>query len=96
MNLRNNYVKAISGIIVLFCLGLVFYFAFSAPYGDGLERTMEEGEAEEGEPSYAAPFDYGDDYANALAAGILGFIIVLLCVLLFAKFMRKKDEARDS
>jgi hypothetical protein len=96
MNLQKKYVMAISGIIVLFAIGLVFFFLFAEPYGDGLEKTMENSEVEEEEQSYTAPLDYGDNYAAALIMGIVGFVIVLLCVLLYARYMRKKNEARDN
>jgi hypothetical protein len=93
---KNPYLKATVGMIVIFCIGLVFFFIFSEPYGDGLEKTMENADVEEGEPSYNAPLDYGDNYITALVMGLIGFIIVLFCILLISKFMRKKDEARNN
>jgi hypothetical protein len=96
MNLDRKYVIAIFGIMALFAAGLVFFFLYAEPYGDGLERTMEDGEVEEEEPSYSAPLNYGDNYFTALIMGIIGFLIVLLCVLLYTKFLRKKDETRDN
>jgi hypothetical protein len=95
MILNKKYLKAMIGISLIFCVGLVFFFMFAEPYGDGLEKTMEEGEIEEGEPTYKAPFDYGDNYLTALLMGLFGFVIVLICILFFAKFMRKKNETRD-
>lgn len=95
MTLNRKYLKALIGIILIFCIGLVFFFMFAEPYGDGLEKTMENADVEEGEPNYNAPLDYGDNYFTALLMGLMGFVIVLCYVLLFAKFMRKKDEARD-
>jgi uncharacterized membrane protein len=96
MNLDKKLLMAIFGIIVIFAIGLVFFFLLAEPYGDGLEKTMENSEVEEEEPSYSAPLDYGDNYFAALIMGVVGFVIVLLCVLLYAKFMRKKNEARDN
>ena len=37
----------IIGIIILFAIGLVGFFIFSAPYGDGLEKTMDAGDVED-------------------------------------------------
>jgi len=90
-----KYLKAVIGIILVFCVGLIFFFMFAEPYGDGLEKTMENAEVEEGEPNHNAPLDYGGDYFAALLMGLLGFVIVLCCILIFAKIMRKKDEARN-
>lgn len=96
MNLDKKYVMAIFGIIMIFAVGLIFFFLYAEPYGDGLEKTMENAEVEEEEQSYSAPLDYGDNYIAALIMGIVGFVIVLFCVLLYAKFMRKKNETRDN
>ncbi|UCE39379.1 MAG: hypothetical protein JSW00_09210 [Thermoplasmata archaeon] len=96
MILDKKYIIAILGIIAAFAIGLVFFFMFAEPYGDGLEKTMENADYEEEEQSYSAPLDYGDNYFAALIMGIVGFVIVLLCVLLYARFMRKKDETRDN
>jgi hypothetical protein len=84
-------ILAIAAIIMLFAVGLVGFFMFSAPYGDGLEKTMENAEVEEGEPVYSAPLDYGDNYPLAFFMGCIGFAITMLCVYLFAWFMRRKD-----
>lgn len=94
MRLDDRYLKGIIGIIIIFCIGLVLFFIFSEPYGDGLERTMEEGEVGETEPSHSAPLDYGDNYGMALLMGFVGFLVVLCCVLIFARIMRKKNETR--
>lgn len=96
MILKERYLKAVMVIILVFCVGLVLFFIFSEPYGDGLENTMESADVEEGEPTYNAPLDYGDNYFSALLMGLLGFIIVLFCVLFLTKFLRKKDEARNN
>lgn len=82
-------------ILSIFAIGLVFFFIFSAPYGDGLEKTMEEGEVEEGEPVYQAPLDYGDDYLTAFAMGAVGFFAVLLVIFVLGRFLGKKDETHN-
>ena len=65
------------GVMVILALGLVFFYAFSAPYGDGLEVTMEEGEAEEGEPVYEGPLGYGDDHISSWVMGMAGFVVLV-------------------
>lgn len=80
-----TYVKAVVGIMLLFALGLVFFFAFSADLGDGLERTMEEGDAGEESSGYEAPFGYGDDHGSAFVAGIIGFLVVLTVAIGYGK-----------
>jgi hypothetical protein len=84
-----------SGIIILFAVGLVGFFVFSAPYGDGLEKTMEEGEVEESDPVYQAPLDYGDNYPLALSMGCLGFGVTLLVFYLASWLMRKSDAPQQ-
>lgn len=83
----------IAGIIVIFGVGLVGYFIFSEPYGDGLEKTMEEGGVEESEPKYSAPLNYGDNYLLAFLMGCFGFSATLLSVYLLCRIMRKKDAS---
>lgn len=73
------YGKAIVMILIAFAIGLVFFFAFASELGDGLERTMEEGSAEESS-DYEAPMDYGDGYAGAFLAGLIGFLVVLAMI----------------
>ena len=82
--------KAAAVILAAFAVGLVLFFIFSAPYGDGLERTMEGAGVEEPEPLYRAPLDYGEDYPAALAMGILGFATVLLVALAAGKLLGKR------
>lgn len=86
-------VLIILGIIILFAIGLVGYFIFSEPYGDGLEKTMEEAEIEESEPVYSAPLDYGDNYPLAFSMGCLGLAITLFCIYFLAWMMRKKHAS---
>jgi len=85
----------ISGIIILFAIGLVGFFIFSAPYGDGLEKTMEEAEVEESEPVYQAPLDYGDNYALALSMGCIGFAITLFAIYIVSWLLRKSDAPQQ-
>ncbi|MDD1768719.1 MAG: hypothetical protein LUQ55_01900 [Methanomassiliicoccales archaeon] len=81
--------------MVVLAIGLVFYFAFSATYGDGLERTMEDAGVEEHEASYTGPFSYGDDYLTALATGLIGAGITLIAVYGFLKISRKRRNAEE-
>jgi len=81
-------------IILLFAIGLVGFFVFSAPYGDGLEKTMENAEVEEGDAVYTAPMDYGDNYVMSFFIGLLGFAVTLLIVFLVSLILRKKDATQ--
>ena len=90
---KRKHLLGILTVIILFAVGLVGYFVFSEPYGDGLEVTMEEAGVEDSEPVYSAPLDYGDNYPLAFSMGCLGLGIILLCVLLLGKFVRKKDAS---
>jgi len=83
--------KAAAVMLVAFAVGLVFYFSFSAAFGDGLEKTMENAGVEEREPVYKAPLSYGDSYSMALVMGIAGFAAVLGCAFLFGKLLAKKS-----
>lgn len=87
--------KATIVILIVFGIGLVFFFSFAANLGDGLERTMEKGDAEESS-GYGSPLDYGDGFAEALAAGIIGFFVVLLMVIGYGKLRERPDETSDS
>jgi hypothetical protein len=93
---NKTYFKAITGIIILLCLGLVFFFLFAEPYGDGLEKTMEEADYQEKDSGYIAPLDYGNNYSTALIAGLVGFLIILFSLYFLLKFGRKKNEAHDN
>jgi len=83
----------VAGIILVFAIGLIGYFVFSADYGDGLENTMEKAEVEEEEPLFSAPFDYGESYPLALSMGFLGLTVTLTGIYLVGKIMRKKDAS---
>ena len=90
---ERKHLLSMVAIITLFAIGLVGYFTFSEPYGDGLEVTMEEAGVEETEATYSAPLDYGDNYPLAFSMGCIGLAITLLCVFLLGKYVRKKDAA---
>jgi hypothetical protein len=92
--LRKKDLYIFSAIILIFAIGLVGFFIFSAPYGDGLEKTMENAEVEEGESAYTAPLDYGVDYFTSLSIGILGFAVTLLIIFIISLILRKKDAAQ--
>lgn len=87
---RRSLILAVGVIFVAFAVGLVLFFIFSAPYGDGLEKTMEDAGVEEGEPVYRAPLDYGKNYSTAFAMGILGFVVVLVSAYALGRVLRKK------
>lgn len=92
---NNKNLLVISIIIILFAIGLIGFYIFSAPYGDGLEKTMEEGEVEEEEPVYTAPLDYGDNYLLTFSVGCLGFAVILLCIYLISWLLRKSDAPQQ-
>ncbi|MEM2899856.1 MAG: hypothetical protein QXT63_03620 [Thermoplasmata archaeon] len=76
MNVK-QVVIALVGIVIVFAIGLVGFFMFSADKGDGLEKTMEDAGVSEGEPVYQAPLSYGEDYPTAFFAGIIGVMLTL-------------------
>jgi len=86
----------IIGIIGLFSIGLVGFFMFSEPYGDGLEKTMEIAAISEGEPVYHAPLDYGDNYPLALSMGCIGLAISILCIYIVSSTLRRKSASRNN
>ena len=57
---------------------------------------MEDAEVEESEPVYSAPLDYGDNYTLAFFMGCLGFGVVILCVYILGKFLRKSDAPQHN
>lgn len=87
---ERRYLKVAGTILAAFAVGLVLFFIFSAPYGDGLEKTMENAGVEESEPVYHAPLDYGGNYYSGLLMGVLGFFIVLGSAYLFGRMMGKR------
>ncbi len=90
---RSSYLKAAAVVMVLFAIGLVGYFAFSAAFPDGLERVMENNDVDEAEPFYVAPLSYGENYWGALMAGIVGFTITFGLVYLYLKGMKARNKA---
>jgi cobalt/nickel transport protein len=90
--MEKRYLKAFLVIIILFAIGLVGYFAFSAMYGDGLEKTMQDGGISEGTPVYNAPLSYGDGYGGALFAGIIGFALVFGALFLYLKISKARRQ----
>lgn len=95
MILEKKYAKAAIAIIVVFAIGLVGFYAFSAMYGDGLEKTMEDNGVEEAEQQYTAPLTYGEVYGDSLIMGIIGFAIVFVVFLGFW-FIAKNRKAKNS
>ena len=89
---ERRYIKAAGAILAGFAVGLVFFFMFSGPYGDGLESTMERGGRNESEPVYHAPLDYGGNYPAALSMGAVGFFLVLGAVYLFGKLAGRRSR----
>ena len=87
---RRQYLLAGVAILLILAIGLVGYFAFSAAYGDGLERTMEDSGVEESEPFWSAPLNYGEDYIGALFAGAVGFTLVLLLILGYLYLVKRR------
>ena len=83
--------KSLAVLLVILAVGLALFFAFSADLSDGLEKTMELGEVEEGKPYYRAPLDYGSGYFASLLAGLLGLTLILLIVIGFGVIVRRRD-----
>jgi hypothetical protein len=90
-----RYLKAALGIVALFAIGLVLYFAFSAAYGDGLERTMEEAGVGEQPSVYNAPLAYGDDYLTALVTGLVGAGITFGAVYGYLRIVRRRKGSEN-
>ncbi len=85
---RKRYTNAALGITVLFGIGLVLFFMFSAGMGDGLESVMEAAGVEEVTPLFGGLMGYGEDYLSALVAGIIGFAAVFAVI--YLAFRRRK------
>lgn len=89
--MRIPYPKAIIGVIFILAVGLVLFFALSSNLSDGLEKTMEDADVEEGESLYHAPLDYGSGYFSALAAGIIGLVLTSLVVVGIGKIVERRN-----
>lgn len=74
-------VQATIAVLVVFAASLPFYFLYASEGRDGLEQTIAASGATEADPYLRAPFSYGETYLAALLAGIVGFLVVALCVL---------------
>ena len=85
--------KATLAIVVLFSIGLVGFYIFSAPYGDGLEVTMEKAGVEEGEAHWTAPLDYGENYWSSLAMGIVGYALTFGLLYVLLSVMRVRNAS---
>ncbi len=94
--MEKRYLKAIAILFVIFAIGLVGFYAFSAMYGDGLEKVMEENGVSEGEPVWTAPLDYGDGYGGSLLMGIIGFFVVMLVFVGLYLLVRSRKRAGHS
>ncbi len=92
---RKKDLLIFAGIIILFSIGLIGFYIFSAPYGDGLEKTMESADVEEAEPVYTAPLDYGDNYLYTFSLGCIGFAVTLLIIYLLTWLLRKSDAPQQ-
>lgn len=79
----------------MFAIGLLFYFAFSASLGDGLERTMEDAGIEEQEGTYSGLLSYGDDYPAAFAAGLMGAGMTFVVVYAFFRISRRRRKVKE-
>lgn len=93
MTLGRN-TKAVVVILVAFAIGLMGFYAFSATYGDGLERTMDDNGVSEGHPVWEAPLDYGDGYSSGLVMGIVGFLLVTLVMLAYLLAVRGRKNRK--
>lgn len=90
--LASRTVQAALAVLIVFALALPLYFVYSSEGEDGLEKTMSDAGAEEGEPLLSAPLDYGEDYAAALLAGMLGFLATSLGALGILSLLRSKTS----
>lgn len=89
---RKSYANTALGITVLFGIGLVLFFMFSASMGDGLESVMEAAGLAEGEPLFGGIMGYGDTYLAALVAGVVGFAAVFATIYLVFRRRKAKSE----
>lgn len=87
-DLKKRYLMLTAVILVVFAVGLVGFYMFSAPYGDGLESTMEKAGITEGEPLFNAPLGYGENYFASLIMGIVGFALTFLILAGIARLLR--------
>ncbi len=91
--MRRETLKQLLVVIVIFAIFLPLYYLFSYGSGDGLESTLEHGNATGTDDSYNAPLSYGENFLESLVLGIIGIIIVF--VVFYALFLvvrRKKGD----
>jgi len=94
--MKKDILKISAGIIILFAVLLPLYYVFSAPYGDGLEKTMKSAGIEESEQVWKAPLGYGENYFTTLTFGLVGFFLTLSIVYLIGFTVKKtKDHGVD-
>ena len=86
--LASRTAQATLAVLVVFALALPLYFLYSSQGEDGLERTMTDGDVEEGDALLTSPLDYGDSYFAALFAGVIGFVAVVLASLGILRVMK--------
>jgi len=79
-------------ILLAFSIGLVGFFLVSDGKPDGLETVLEEQGVEEPAPVWAAPLDYGSDFASTLSMGIIGFSLVLVVTFGYLGIVAKKKQ----
>ena len=79
--LVSKTVRGTIAVLIVFAATLPLYFLYASEGRDGLEQTMADSGAEGGTPLLTAPFSYGEDYFNALLAGIAGFLAVTIASL---------------
>jgi cobalt/nickel transport protein len=94
--MERKYLKAIAALFVVFAIGLVGFYTFSAMYGDGLEKVMQDGGASEGDPAWTAPLDYGDGYGGSLMMGIIGFFVVMVVFVGLYLLVRSRKKTGNS
>jgi cobalt/nickel transport system permease protein len=85
-------VQASVAILMVFALVLPLYFVYSIQGKDGLEKTMDNAQVQEGGPLLASPFSYGENYFAALLMGIVGFVAVALLSLGLLRLLRTGQE----
>jgi cobalt/nickel transport system permease protein len=76
--MSSSIVRASLAIFLVFALVVPLYIIYSSEGNDGLEQTMVDAGAGEGEALLASPLSYGESYFEILLAGILGFLAVSL------------------
>ncbi len=85
--LCSRTVQASIAVLIVFALALPFYFLYASEGRDGLEQTVTGAGVREGEPIVESPFSYGQSYFEALLAGIMGFLAVVLTSLGILKLL---------